>query len=330
MLLGQAMSGFVGPSFGWRIPFLAASLPTVALAFVVYFTVAEPERGRSETALQSKFKSRKKFEYKSTLSLRKVQGIFKIKTNILGFLQGVPGCMPWATINTYLNDYLAQDRGMGVAAATSVLLFFGAGGAVGGITGGFVGQTIYNRRKRMLPIFAGTGVILGIFPMLYLIDGSSSMGSVSKSEDAACNETQLLLHSNESESDFHVDGAYALACIFSLLGGFLSTIAGPNIRAVMLNVNTPETRGTVFSIFALTDDLGKGLGPMIGAALVGYFGSRKVAFNATMFAWVACGTLMMMQFFTIEADERRMQESLYRASDAEDGDVEMIDEKRAD
>ena len=42
-------------------------------------------------------------------------------------------------------------------------------------------------------------------------------------------------------------------------------LAGPNIRAVLMNVNPSERRGTVFSAFTLCDDLGKGLGPSIAA-----------------------------------------------------------------
>ena len=142
VLMGQAMAGFIGPAFGWRMPFLCAAAPAIGLSCVLYFKVEEPKRGASEAALRTKFKNGK-FSYKSTLSWTKVKRIFFIPTNVLGFLQGIPGCVPWSTINTYLNDYLAQDRGMGVAAATSILLFFGAGGAVGGFGGGLLGQRIY-------------------------------------------------------------------------------------------------------------------------------------------------------------------------------------------
>lgn len=46
--------------------------------------------------------------------------------------------------------------------------------------------------------------------------------------------------------------------------------AGPNLRAIMLNVNPPETRGVALALQSVTDDLGKGLGPVIvaGAQLV--------------------------------------------------------------
>ena len=39
----------------------------------------------------------------------------------------------------------------------------------------------------------------------------------------------------------------------------------PGGQAVLLNVNVPETRGTVLAVYALFDDLGKGFGPFLVA-----------------------------------------------------------------
>lgn len=44
-------------------------------------------------------------------------------------------------------------------------------------------------------------------------------------------------------------------------------LVGPNIRAILMNVNPSERRGTVFSAFTLCDDLGKGLGPSLATKL---------------------------------------------------------------
>lgn len=41
--------------------------------------------------------------------------------------------------------------------------------------------------------------------------------------------------------------------------------AGPNLRAIMLNCNSPETRGVALALQSVTDDLGKGLGPVVVA-----------------------------------------------------------------
>lgn len=48
--VGQAVAGYLGPTFGWRIPFVVISIPALMCAAVVYFTVKDPERGLMEQA----------------------------------------------------------------------------------------------------------------------------------------------------------------------------------------------------------------------------------------------------------------------------------------
>jgi len=38
---------------------------------------------------------------------------------VLLVLQGAPGCVPWGVVNSFLNDYLAQDRGMSIQVSES-------------------------------------------------------------------------------------------------------------------------------------------------------------------------------------------------------------------
>ena len=48
--LGQGLSGFLGPSFGWRLPFLVVSVPAILCALLVLLLVSDPERGGMEKA----------------------------------------------------------------------------------------------------------------------------------------------------------------------------------------------------------------------------------------------------------------------------------------
>ena len=50
--LGQIMAGTVGPTYGWRLPFLLAAAPAICLAGILYATVKEPRRGSQEEAVQ--------------------------------------------------------------------------------------------------------------------------------------------------------------------------------------------------------------------------------------------------------------------------------------
>ena len=44
-------------------------------------------------------------------------------------------------------------------------------------------------------------------------------------------------------------------------------------RAILLNVNEPETRGVALALQTVLDDLGKGLGPLLVSLMVSAWGS---------------------------------------------------------
>ena len=84
------------------------------------------------------------------------------------------------------------------------------------------------------------------------------------------------------------------------------------MRAVLIGVNAPETRGTVFAIFNLMDGLGKGLGPAAVASLIAAHG-RRYAFNVSLSMWLLCGALLAGIARTLGADEAALQQLLARA-----------------
>ena len=45
---GQLLAGLVGPTLGWRAPFLFVAVPALICAMLVFFTVADPPRGDQE------------------------------------------------------------------------------------------------------------------------------------------------------------------------------------------------------------------------------------------------------------------------------------------
>jgi len=50
VFLGYFMGGFVNHYYGWRAAFLAAGLPGIAIALILWLTVAEPRRGAKDDA----------------------------------------------------------------------------------------------------------------------------------------------------------------------------------------------------------------------------------------------------------------------------------------
>jgi len=263
----------------------------------------EPHRGQMESALYeedaiegvpSKVTSAKEEDglneqlpittYSETITWDKAIKTLYIPTNILGFLQGIPGTIPWGVMIVYLNDYLAQNKAMGVETATLILTVFNVGGLCGGLLGGFIGQKIYNKKRNSLPIFMGISTVAGSFPVLYLLNAPSHLGRE----------------------------PLAICFLVSFIGGILTAFSGANVRAILVNVNTPETRGTVFSLFNLMDDLGKGFGPFLVAIFVARF-NRLTALNLGVLCWLGCGFFQFLIAFTIDHDVIRMEDTLLQS-----------------
>ena len=346
---GQLLAGLIGPTAGWRLPFVIIAIPAIFFGILVLFTVQDPARGASEEAVlsyleqrgvvdpahdssnerNSNSNDRKKQNgkvnvihsmdsptgsggmqdpivspkdngdesaigkdrsnsrstelqvYTERIEWSKVKNLFKTRTVVLVYLQGIPGCVPWGLMFVYMNDYLSQDRGMTVENATIAVTLFGVGSLLGVIAGGYYGQILYNRNKVLITYLMSSTTALGVFPMYYAINGYSGN---------------------------------AFFYIILLISGFIVSITGPNVRSVLQSVTAPEVRGTAFAVYNLTDDLGKGFGPVIVDAIV-YIssGDKNTAYNVVISFWFICAILLFMMSTSMVADEEAVQEGMRRA-----------------
>ena len=277
-MFGQGVAGYLGPSFGWRVPFAVVGTFGLIVAAVVQNFAVEPRRGVADggdgglgasaaaaaAAASAKTASLASHRWAPLLRewLKKSAAVFRRPTNVLGFLQGIPGCVPWSIIGVFMNDYLAVDKGLGVEHATTIMMFFGFGGMFGTITGGILGQKLYNAKPWYMTAYMGAAAIAGIFPWLYLVDA----------DDYGSGD----------------GGVVGFKFFVAAVAGCLASMTGVNVRAMTVNVNPPRDRGTAFAWFNLTDDLGKGFGPVMSSALVANVG-RSLAFKLGFGFWAPCG-----------------------------------------
>ncbi len=273
--MGQLLAGAVGPTMGWRIPFIIVAIPNFFLILLFASTVKEPLRGIAEDSLKELIESGK--VYTSRINWKYYKDLFRIKTNILVFLQGIPGTVPWGVFFIYLNDFYSQEKGYSIMVATTIVMAVGGGAIFGGFIGGLIGNRAYNIKPKYLPLLCGSTTLLGIIPMAVLLNFPP----------------------------FSETASVTAPIVIGFFTGFIVTITGPNVKAILLNVNTPETRGSIFSLFNLTDDLGKGFGPVIISLLIVAFG-RVVAFNVANLFWLVCGVLLLVMMFTFPKDEARL------------------------
>jgi len=288
---GQFLAGFLGPVYGWRLPFIVVALPNFLLILLFLFTVKEPARGRTEDNLRDLIEKGK--VYTAKINWSEYKSIFKVKSNIILFLQGIPGSVPWGVFLIYLNDFYAQEKGFSVQIATIIIMAAGAGILIGGLVGGLIGNKIYNINPKFQPLLCGATTLLGIIPMAFLLNYPSQIGVQ--------------------------DPGFIIPMVVAFITGILIIITSPNAYAILLNVNAPETRGSVMALFNLTNDLGKGIGPVVISALILAFG-RLLAFNIANLFWIICGLMFLSMIWTYTKDEARLGNQLMEKARAIKGD----------
>ncbi|ACL69239.1 MFS transporter [Halothermothrix orenii] len=272
-ILGQTLAGFLSGPYGWRLPFIIAAVPNFVLVPLFVLVAREPKRGAQEEELSEVIEQG--LEYREKIKFSDLKEIFKNKTNILGFLQGIPGSLPWGLIPFFIVPFYELHKGFSRGMATILSLFLGIGATVGGIFGGWMGDKIYKKSPRMLPVFNAVFILLGVIPGFFLM-------GLNYGSDPGWNELILPL-------------------IFSFCTGVVVSLPAPNIKSILINVNPPEHRGTVFSIHNLTDSLGRGVGPLIGGFLVVSQGYQWTMYFA-VFAWIPCGLIYLWMYRTIDND----------------------------
>ena len=92
------------------------------------------------------------------------------KTNILVFLQGIAGTVPWSVFFVYLTDYLAQDIGYSVQMASLVVFVIGLSAMIGGFAGGLIGNKLYNINPKYQPLLSAVCTFIGMVPTAFLIN----------------------------------------------------------------------------------------------------------------------------------------------------------------
>ena len=261
---GQLLAGLTGPEYGWKISFIIVSVPNFIFLLLYAIFATEPKRGKSDGNVNDITK----------INLSIIKQLISKKTNILVFLQGIAGTVPWSVFFVFLTDYLAQDIGYSVQMASLVVFVIGLSAMIGGFAGGLIGNKLYNINPKYQPLLSAVCTFIGMVPTAFLI--------------------------NLSPVESNTSVMYPL--ILGVFSGFFITITAPNMKAVLMNVNHPNTRGMAFSIYNLADGLGRGFGPFIISFFILQFG-RQWGFNLANGIWFFCGLSILLMIKTYSKDQ---------------------------
>ena len=278
--VGQLVGGTLGqadPIDGWRTSFIVVAAPSFLFALVYWLFCPEPVRGGAEKELEGIAEDLSMEAHRFTM--KDLRTVLSSKTNLGIFLQGIPGTVPWGVFFTFMMDYYERHYSFAKDEAAGLVTLAAVGVFAGTFFGGIIGQWLYNRNKKLQPIFCGVTTFLGVFPSLYLLQADSIVN------------TPLFI-------------------VLNIGTGFLISLTGSNVRAILINTNSPRNRSAVFAVYNLTDDLGRGLGPAISALFLTMIPDRTLALSISILFWIPCSLIWIYIMANFERDEQQVHSEL--------------------
>jgi predicted MFS family arabinose efflux permease len=161
ILIGAALGGWLGANYGWRVAFFAVGLPGLAMAAVVRFSVAEPQRGLADGIVATDDMPTVK-EAVSTLGRL-------VSFRHLSFAAGFYAVAGYGFL-TWGPAFLMRVHGMAI---DDVGLYFGivagVGGGIGAFLGGWLSDRLQTRDVRWAMWVPAIGGVLSLpFAFVFL------------------------------------------------------------------------------------------------------------------------------------------------------------------
>jgi len=314
--IGLAGGGAIAGAHGWRWAFASVAIPGALVALAV-FALREPRRGEAELpetmtweeieALPPRevdrasgaeglsFAQFSRIAAKELVSqLKMVFGIRTMRYVLIGvaaLLFTVSGIGTWLAF--YHERYSDMSEARALAVTGGVL---GLGGLFGTLAGGWFSDRHHHRWKGgRIVIVVTTSVLCAILFMI-----SFAFESV------------------------------PLRIALQLIGVFFAAGAAPGLRAAMLDVVPPESRGVGASAMALTTSIfGQAMAPVLVGWISDTTGSLVAAFYI-VFPPVIFGLLLLLRArHTLEDDARAIVTAIYeenQALEAERRDMGLMDD----
>jgi predicted MFS family arabinose efflux permease len=199
------------------------------------------------------------------------------------FIQGIPGTVAWGIIPFYLITFYYRHKHYPIQLGTVLLIILGLGTIAGKFVGGYIGNRLYLKKRAYLPILCGFSQLIGVIPVLITLYWPGKV--------------------NPTFFDILPPS------LFGFLGAFFISFAGPNVKAMLMNVNLPEHRGAISSIFNLTDSIGAGFGPFVGG-LISSISSLDTAMKISALFWIPCGLLFFVVAIFIHRDTEKVRKTM--------------------
>lgn len=254
-MIGLLAAMLLGGALGWRSVFFITGSLGIVLAFVIFFSVKEVPRGKSEPEL-AELEEIHAYHFDKNIAL----GLFRKKSLLLLYLQGFVGVFPWTVITYWFFRYLETERNyssdevlMTMAPAILVL-------ALGYFVGGALGDMLFKRTPRGRLLVAMTGVITGAILLTVTLNISID------------NQTLFMF--------------------FLIATALFIPFASANVVSTVYDVTLPEVRSTALAIESFIENGGAALAPLL-AGIIAKYSSLHIAILAICVSAWFMGTIFL-------------------------------------
>jgi len=279
-MLGMILTMSLRDVIGWRGVFYVTGSLGVMLAVVIFFTVHEVARGRSEPELAELEEIRAyRFSWKIA------RGLFRKRSLLLLFVQGFFGVFPWNVITYWFFRYLEKERGYTADAILMTMVVAVLVMALGFFAGGAVGDFFFKRTRRGRVLVAATAVLLGAI-LLYF-----TMGVPVE------NQTLFL-------------------AMLSLTFLFIP-FASPNLISTVYDVTLPEVRSTAMAVQTFIESAGAATAPLLAGLIAVRSSLHEAILIICVSCWVVCAIFFAVVAYLVPYDIEALRQAMRQRAEIE-------------
>ncbi len=274
-MLGTILALSLRETIGWRGVFYLTGSLGVVLAVVIWFTLRDTPRGRSEPELADLPEiSRYRFDWQAARNL------LRKRTLIFLYIQGFFGVFPWNVITYWFFRYLETERGYTSSEVLVVMVSAIAAMSLGYLVGGATGDRLFRRTPRGRILVSMVGVILGaIFLWLTLLTPLT-----------ARSQFQILM----------------------MISAFFIPLAAPNVISTVSDVTPPEVRSTALAVQSFIESGGAALAPLLAGFLALSSTLGNAILIICVGAWAICALFFGLATTFVTDDIQTLRHEMQR------------------
>jgi MFS transporter, Spinster family, sphingosine-1-phosphate transporter len=286
-LLGMLLALLLGGVIGWRNIFYITGSLGLVLAVVIFFSVKDAPRGKSEPEFAGLEQiGVYKFDWKIARDLLKKKSLWLI------FIQGFFGVFPWNVITYWFFAYLETERHYDQGQIMFTMVFAVLILASGYPLGGAVGDYFFKRSPRGRLWVGTVGVLVGAVLMTITMN-------------------------------IPIESTVLFAIMLALTAIFIP-IAGPNVISTVYDITLPEVRSTAYAIESFIESIGAATAPLIAGIIADQSSLKNAILIISVSTWLLCALFFAIAIRYVPADVASLRKQMQERADNEKFQLAII------